>query len=51
MNGHDNGETTRSLAVPLAKTAGAVAVAGAIRNKQLALKETTAQIADVAEGA
>ena len=46
-DGQGNGEATRSMAVPLAKTAGAVAVAGAIRNKQLALKEASAQLDSV----
>ena len=43
-DGHTNGEATREMAVPLAKTAGAVAVAGAIRKKQQTLEETAAQL-------
>jgi predicted flap endonuclease-1-like 5' DNA nuclease len=37
------------MAVPLAASAGAVAVAGAIRKKQLALQETSTQLASVQE--
>ncbi len=44
VDGHTNGEATREMAVPLAKTAGAVAVAGAIRKKQQTLEETNAQL-------
>jgi chromosome segregation ATPase len=49
VDGHANGEATRSMAVPLTASAGAVAVAGAIRKKQLALEETSSQLASVQE--
>jgi chromosome segregation ATPase len=47
--GQANGEATRSMAVPLAASAGAVAVATTIRKKQLAMQDASAQLASAQE--